>query len=196
MVSEFVSKGTSVTSGESAKSPTAEPTIVGQQFLRFHLLPDTTAVLPVYQMTEVLTIPVSQIVPIPHMPAWVMGVYNWRGEILWIVDLGHLLGLNPLYQQAINRSTYTAIVIHSTQQMSTRQRVSSQITGQKLLGLVVTQVEDMEWCDPQVIQSPLHSEVTPDMVPFLRGYWIKSNGEMLVVLDGEAVLEGMPKSSI
>ncbi|GBF83604.1 chemotaxis signal transduction protein [Aphanothece sacrum FPU3] len=67
-----------------------------EQFLRFDLVPDTTLMLPVAQLTEVLTVPLGQIVPIPHMPPWVMGIYNWRGEILWMVDLGHLLGLNSL----------------------------------------------------------------------------------------------------
>lgn len=195
MVSEFLSGGTSSPFAEPPKTPNLEPPVVlGQQFLRFHLLPETTALLPLHQMTEVLTIPVHQIVPIPHMPAWIMGVYNWRGEILWIVDLGHLLGLSPLYQQTLNRSTYTAIVIHSAQQVGGKQRVSSQITGRKMLGLVVAQVEDMEWCAPNVIQSPLQSDVTPELVPFLRGYWMKSNGEMPIVLDGGSILAGMPNS--
>jgi positive phototaxis protein PixI len=169
---------------------------MGQQFLRFHLLPDTTAMLPVHQMTEVLTIPISQIVPIPHMPAWVMGVYNWRGEILWIVDLGYLLGLYPLSQQANSRSNYTAIVIHSTQQASGKQQVGSFKTGRKMLGLLVNRVEDMEWCNPDSIQSPPLSAVTPELVPFLRGYWLKSNGEILVVLDSNSIIAGMPQPKV
>src|ERR671932_1970684 len=83
-----------------------------KQFLRFHLMPHTTALLPMEQLTEVLTIPNGQIVPIFHMPAWVMGVYNWRGEILWMVDLGHLLGLSPWYQQTSSASAHTAAVLH------------------------------------------------------------------------------------
>ncbi|MEW6496269.1 MAG: chemotaxis protein CheW, partial [Cyanobacteriota bacterium] len=50
--------------------------IANQQFLRFHLVPDTTALLPMEQLIEVLTIPTGQIVPIFQMPPWVMGVYN------------------------------------------------------------------------------------------------------------------------
>jgi len=82
MISEFLSRGTS-----SGSQTTEQTTGAGQQFLRFHLVPDTTALLPVRQMSEVLTVPIAQVVPIPHTPAWVMGVYNWRGEILWLVDL-------------------------------------------------------------------------------------------------------------
>jgi positive phototaxis protein PixI len=156
------------------------------QYLRFHLNPDTHAILPVAQLTEVLSIPFGQIVPIPHLPAWVMGVYNWRGEVLWMVDLGHLLGLTPWYQQEMTTSQHRAIVLHSG-----RGRTKDQ---GKILGLVVSRVEDIEWCDPADIQSPPASAVTASLAPFLRGYWLKGNGEMLVTLDGEAILAAMPKS--
>ena len=84
---------------------------VDEQFLRLHLVPDMTVLLPVRSLTEVLTIPVSQIVPIPHMPAWVMGIYNWRGDILWMVDLGHLCGLTPWYQKATSITIHPSVVL-------------------------------------------------------------------------------------
>lgn len=191
MVSEFLSGGTSLV--QQPETPvTGKTAVVEQQFLRFHLSGETTALLPVHQMTEVLAIPVTQIVPIPHMPPWVMGVYNWRGEILWIADLGHLVGLTPLYQQTISHSTYTAIVIHGEQQMLSR--AGRQITGRKMLGLVVNRVEDMESFSTDLIQSPPQSTVTPELVPFLRGYWMKPNGEMLMVFEGKSIIAGMPKT--
>ena len=159
-----------------------------EQFLRFYLEPDTTALLPIDQLTEVLTIPIGQIVPIFNMPAWVMGVYNWRGEILWMVDLNHLVGLTPWYQQTTVASAHTAVVLHVRSNNPTSPNVRSQ-----MIGLVVNRVEDIEWCNPDLIQSPPLSTVTTELVPFLRGYWLKPNGEMLVVLDGEAIIAGMPK---
>lgn len=155
-------------------------------------MPDTNAMLPVQQMTEALTVPLTQVVPIPHMPAWVMGVYNWRGEMLWMVDLGQLIGLAPLYQQVGSRSNYTVIVIHHTQQLIGKQQSSSK-SGRKTLGLVVNRLEDMEWCNPDSIQSPPVSSITPELVPFLRGYWLKSDGDILVVLDGNSVIASMPQ---
>jgi positive phototaxis protein PixI len=159
-----------------------------EQFLRFHLMPDTTALLPIQQIGEVLTIPSGQIVPIFHMPPWVMGVYNWRGEILWMVDLGHLAGLSPWHQQSTSTSAYTAVVLQARSNQATSTNVKSQ-----MLGLVVNRVEDIEWCPPDLIQSPPSSTVTPELVPFLRGYWLKSNSEMLAVLDGKAIIAAMPK---
>lgn len=187
MISEFLSKGIAV--GSANVEQTAE-----QQFLRFHLAPDLSAALPVQQMTEVVTVSTAKVVPIPHMPAWVIGVYNWRGEILWLVDLGYLLGGTPLYQQTSTRSTYTTVVVHSSGQAATRQQLGSQMAGRKMLGLAVNQVEDMEWFNSDLIQSPPESAVNPELVPFLRGYWLKPNGEIVVVLDGNSIIAGMPKS--
>jgi len=153
-------------------------------------MPDMTGLLPIQQVTEVLTIPNGQIVPIFQMPPWVMGVYNWRGEILWIVDLGYLLGVSACYQQPISDSTYKVVVLQGRSNVAT----STKVKGQ-MLGLIVNRVEDIEWCNPDSIQSPPSSTVTPELVPFLRGYWLKSNGEILVVMDGQAIIEAMPKSS-
>jgi positive phototaxis protein PixI len=158
-----------------------------QQFLRFYLMPDTTALLPIQQVTEVLTIPKGQIVPISHMPPWVIGVYNWRGEILWMIDMAHLVGLTPWHQQESNTSTYTAIVLqgHSNQAKATTIK-------NLMLGLIVNRVEDIEWCNPDLIQSPPSSALTPELISFLHGYWLKSNGDMLAVMDGAALMAAMP----
>ncbi|NEP09542.1 MAG: chemotaxis protein CheW [Symploca sp. SIO2C1] len=159
-----------------------------EQFLRLHLARNTTALLPLQELTEVLTVPIGQIVPIPHMKAWIMGVYNWRGDILWMVDLGHLVGLTPWYRQTSSTSVHKAVVLR----VNTANKSSTKIKSQ-MLGLVVSQVEDIELCDPDGIQSPPSSTVTAELVPFLRGYWLKANGEMLTVLDGEAIMRAMPR---
>jgi positive phototaxis protein PixI len=152
----------------------------GQQFLHFKLLPDTDLLLPVQQMVEVLNIPVLEIVPIPDLPAWVLGVHNWRGEILWLVDLGQLIGLAPIYQQGTGR--YTAIVISQ----------GAKEQGDRTLGLLVHRVEDIEWCNPDLIESPPQSAVSTALAPFLRGYLVQPTGEIMVVLDGNSIFEAMP----
>jgi positive phototaxis protein PixI len=162
-----------------------------EQFLRLNIVPETTALLPIRQIAEVLGILVAQITPIPHMPAWVMGVHNWRGEILWIIDLGHLCGFTPWYQQKANPSTYETIVLQIHDNKGTFPYPKGQA-----LGLVVGQIEESEWCDPQVIQSLPMSTVNSEFERFLRGFWWKSNDDMLAVLDGEAIMRAMPKHSL
>lgn len=155
-----------------------------EQFLRFHLNPDTKAMLPVEQITEVLKIQLGQIVPIPHLPAWVMGVYNWRGNILWMVDLGHLVGLDSWYQH-VNRN-YTAIVLSPHQ---ARTKTATDIH----LGLIVAGVEDIEICNPIEIQSAPNLSVTA-IANYSPGYWLKPQGEMILVFDGQAIAAAMPHS--
>lgn len=165
----------------------------GDQFLHFGLFPDITALLEVQQIAEILTIQESQIVPIPHMPDWVMGVYNWRGEILWLADLGKLIGLPPIYQHGINRTHYSILVLHDDLGKKRGHRQLSQVSGRKLIGLAVAKVEGMEWCNPDHIQSPPGYAVTPELSPYLRGYLIKENGDFKVVLNGMSILTQMPQ---
>lgn len=158
-----------------------------EKFLRFVLLPDTQLMMPLRQISAVLKIPVGEIVPIPEMPAWVMGVYNWRGEILWMIDLGHLVGLAHWHQQAVNSSKHQVIVIHPSNQKKAAQ------TSGEMIGLVVSQVEDLELCNFNELQSPPSSSVSEELAPFLRGYWVKEEGDILATLDGDAILAAMPK---
>lgn len=160
-----------------------------ERFLRFVLLPDTNLILPLVQISAVLKIPFGQIVPIPEMPSWAMGVYNWRGKIVWMIDLGHLLGFTPWDQQLTTSSNHQVIIIHPSNQQKT-----AQVTGE-MVGLIVSHVDDIDFCDPSDLHSPPASVVTPELAPFLRGYWVKNDGDIIVALDGDAILAGMPKTT-
>lgn len=160
-----------------------------EQFLRLLLAPNTAIALSVQYLTEVFTISPEQIVPIPHLSPWVMGVYNWRGEILWMVDLGHLLGLTPWYRHRLHRSTFSAIAVHHHTSDSTQQN------PRRTLGLVVDEVDDMEWCHPKDIKPLPPSVITPSMSDFVQGCWWKTDSDMLTVIDGEAIFNAMSKPS-
>ncbi len=82
-------------------------------------------------------------------------------------------------------ATHRAIVLHAT---NDRKRERG-----RAIGLIVERVEDIERCDPDRIQSPPPSMVTANLAPFLHGYWVKGDGEMIVTLNGEAILAAMPK---
>lgn len=174
----LVNRSVSIAQGESK-----------EQFLRFFLVPDHTVLLSVSQLTEVLTIPLGQIVPIPAMPSYVMGVYNWRGKILWMVDLGQLLGLTPWQDQGFTGSSYTTIIL---------QGYGETVDGNtelKTLGLMVNRVEEIEWVNPSAIYTPQETTVSPELLPFMRGLWLKQSGDLLSVLDGSAILSAMPKEN-
>jgi positive phototaxis protein PixI len=149
----------------------------GEQFLQFKLLPDMNVLLPLRQMVEVLSVPMGQIVPIPQLPEWIMGIYNWQGQILWLVDLGRLIGLSPVYEQAT--ANYNTIVIRHQG---------------KELGLLVNRVEDIEWVNPDSIESPPESETRVELLPFLRGFLFDINDELMVFLNSDSIFAAMPQS--
>ncbi|MFM7887727.1 MAG: CheW domain-containing protein, partial [Pseudanabaena sp.] len=70
-----------------------------EQFLTFSLVPDQQALLPTKQLLEIVKVDLSQITAIAGISTNVMGVYNWRGDVIWMVDLASLLGYKPLYAQ-------------------------------------------------------------------------------------------------
>lgn len=168
----------------AALVPTPEST---RPFLRLYL-PDLIVLLPIQQVAEVLNVSIAQIVPLPHLPAWMMGVYNWRGEILWMVDFGHLCGLPPWYQQSGQSGTHAVAIL----QIRTPTGLSTASKTQTL-GLVIRQVGEIEWCSPEMIKPLSSATVPPKLSPFLHGYWWQPEGDMLAVLDGAAILSMMPK---
>ncbi|NJR66579.1 MAG: chemotaxis protein CheW [Leptolyngbyaceae cyanobacterium CRU_2_3] len=151
-----------------------------QQFLSFFMLPQIHAILPAQQLTEILSLAPQQIVPIPDVPSQVMGVCNWRGEVLWLLDLGCFMGTESLSSQKYRQSNYSAIVVHHQD---------------CTLGLVVDRVSHMLWCDPEQIQSiptPHHKSATS---PCLQGYWLSPQGETFLVLDGQVLINAFRNSS-
>jgi positive phototaxis protein PixI len=138
-----------------------------QHFLSFRLPPHSWGILPTAQLIEILNLPAEQMVPIGDVPPEVIGVCNWRGEVLWLLDLGYRLGLPPLFSQEKTRSAYTVMIVHH---------------GTQTLGLVVEQVSQMVWCDPAAIL-PLPATQFTDLRQrqLLQGYWLQS--ETFWVLD-------------
>jgi positive phototaxis protein PixI len=130
--------------------------------------------LPTPQLTEVLSLPLSQVVPIPDMPATLLGVCNWRGEVLWLVDLGSLLGFEPLYAQNLQQGTLSIIVVHCQGRM---------------LGLAVSEVEQMIRCASDQMQRTIAPNLTPELTRCLDAYWTAPNHEVFLVLNGDAVFD-------
>ncbi len=140
-----------------------------QKFLRFSLGFHDSGLLPLEQISEVLKVNVADILPVPEMPSCVLGIYNWRGKILWLIDLDHLVGYPPLSQQGADLSCLMAVVIQVNDQY---------------LGLVVQYVKDIELHDTENIQPAAAGFFSPKLLPFVKGYLPGING---TVLDTEAI---------
>jgi positive phototaxis protein PixI len=151
-----------------------------QQFLRFQLQSGLMALMEIDLVTELVNIPIDRIVPIPHLPAAVMGIYNWRGEILWIVNLAALIGASR--PGGRSRSIQPTIILSCGVTPEARMKTT--------VGLVVDRIDEIEWFDLDSIQSPLPDHVYPEFSKWANGLWVSATGENLLRLDGQTIFAG------
>ena len=161
------------------------------QFLRFSLQPGLTALIEIERTIELVNIPTDRIVPMPHLPPAVRGVYNWRGEILWIVDLALLLGLSGSTQSY--RSVQPTIVLSSGGEVDLLQRslvATTAVPTVKTIGFIVDEIVEIEWCELDPNSSgALPADLHPELAQWVSGVWESPDGEDLLILDGQAILE-------
>ena len=167
-----------------------------RQFLKFQIQPNFTAAIEItnnekksgigsdssrpIRVTEIINMQLDLVVPIPHLPPAVIGVYNWRGEILWVVDLSRLLGLT---NRTIECHRY---IFKPTIAISTTATTGSET---KTIGLVVNEISEIEWYRSAPIIEPIADNQHPELWRWMRGYTGAVAGEKLAILDSRAIME-------
>lgn len=148
-----------------------------EKFLRFKLGLEGKALLSLSIIHQVMRISAVEILPVPQMPGCVLGIYNWRGEMLWLVDIGQLIGFPPLYGDTnLSNGGQTGEIMAIVVQ-----------TNEQYLGLVVPQINDIELHDIKQLNAPSIGLFSPEVLPYLQGYLIGENREVLMVLNAEAI---------
>jgi purine-binding chemotaxis protein CheW len=127
---------------------------------------DLACALPIANVTEIGR-PLA-VMPIPFVPAWILGISNLRGDLVSIVDLRAFLGL---CEPGI-RSGSRLVVVRSL-----REDIQA--------GLIVDEVK-------QIVQLPARppepaAPLSDPLAPYLQGIcdW---NGRMLALIDAERLL--------
>lgn len=141
----------------------------GEMFLRFQLDSQTSAVVPMLQTQEAIVLPAGRVSVIPNLPSPVLGLFNRRNTLLWLVDLPQLLGLEPIDRHA---HSYDIALLK---------------VNQIPLAVAVRSIQGVIRFAPEQIQSPIGS-FNPAFTPYLRG-WILQERELILVLDPEAIIQ-------
>ncbi|NES19921.1 MAG: chemotaxis protein CheW [Symploca sp. SIO3E6] len=142
-----------------------------QRLLRFPLGVEESALLPLEEIAEILRIEITEILPVPEMPNCVLGISNWRGKMLWLVDLNHLInGESLLLLETVAASAVVMVVqLHD-----------------QFLGLAVQQVNDIELHELQQLQPAVPGLFPSRLLPFVMGALPGGNG---MVLDVKAITQ-------
>jgi positive phototaxis protein PixI len=145
-----------------------------QKFISFQLGVSDTALLPLEGVAELFQVSLTEILPVPEVPSCVLGIYNWREEMLWLVDLNALSGLTPLIQSASLLLAPMTMVVQA---------------GGQFMGLVVSQVKDIEMRSLQQMNNPDAGVFTPEILPLLKGYFIGANNEVIRIFEPSAIIQ-------
>lgn len=141
------------------------------RLIRVPLDAQDSVLLSIADLTEIFRVEAAEVLPIPEMIRCVIGICNWRGEMLWLVDFNQFVGYPSLFEQAQSFSPLTVLVIQNNLQA---------------IGIVVSQVNDMELHDLQHLQPPAIGLFSPDLLPLVRGMLPGSSDP---VLDLQALIQ-------
>ncbi|HCF27721.1 MAG TPA: chemotaxis protein [Cyanobacteria bacterium UBA11049] len=155
------------------------PDVETERFLRFQFGFEDTALLPLASVKEVLQISAEEILPVPDMPNCVLGIYNCRGEMLWLVDLEIQIGLSSLARSPLG----TQHLALRTSNILTAIAIQA---DDKSLAIVVPQVMDIEEHNPQALQIPSTGLFPSKLLPFIQRYLTDSSSP---VLDTKALIQ-------
>jgi Chemotaxis signal transduction protein len=64
------------------------------RFLQF-ALGEYQLLFPLEKLQEIFSLNLSQVTAVPELASYVMGIYNWRGNLAWLIDLQELLTGTP-----------------------------------------------------------------------------------------------------
>jgi purine-binding chemotaxis protein CheW len=109
--------------------------------------------------------------PVPHVPAWLLGVTNLRGDIVSVIDLRVLLGLDATAVPANNLL------------------VAETLAGDLVTCLLVERVQEMASVPASKIQT-LDGLQGASLTPYSRGVY-KQGDRLLSILDLEGLLRSL-----
>lgn len=126
-----------------------------------------TTLLPLENIREVVKISPQKILAVPHSPDWLLGIYNWRGELIWLADLNRLLGFPKTY-------------------LAPGGMMISLQVQQQTLGLFIPEVEEIEQHTPDKLQEPMAGLLPTHLLPYVKGYISAINS---IVLDPSRLIQ-------
>ncbi len=148
---------------------------VAARFLRFSFSSSETALLALSNIRQVLQVQPQNLLKVPDMPGFVVGICNFHGEMLWMVDLGLQLGFQGSTSEWGNRRSQLQGFVGSPHH---GMAIVIQFQG-KSLGLIVPQVIDIESHDPAQLQPPTADLFPATLLPFIQGYLVRSSSPVL-----------------
>lgn len=126
-----------------------------QRLLSFPIGKYRNSLILLEQITEIFRVNLDEILSVPETPSSILGAYNWRGDMLWLIDLEHLIGGASLFELIPLSKSPTAIVLQ---------------VDNYYFGLVVKSVNEIELHDLKQMLPARPGLFPAQLLPFVTGY--------------------------
>ena len=140
----------------------------GERFLAFPLIESYEGLVPLNALQGVVQVPRETILPIPETPSSLLGIFSWRGEAVWVLDLAHFLGQTE--QPATNPAYFSAFAQYN----------------QQTLALLVEKFRSVEIYNPQEDLLPITGGML-NTAQFFRGYFRSDRDTPQFLLNLDAI---------
>jgi positive phototaxis protein PixI len=128
-----------------------------ERFLGFSIQPDTYALLSLNNLQGAIELPVSEVLPVPQMAPYLLGIVNWRGKSTWVADLAQFMGGEYYSQRCPQATKATALMVQ---------------VGTTTIGLVVDQTISVTTYDPALAIPIDDNFASAKTCRFLAGYFL------------------------
>jgi purine-binding chemotaxis protein CheW len=134
----------------------------GELYLKFYLASGRQLALSALGIREVMQQSPSKITAIPNTSPLLLGTMNFRGQIIWVVDLGQFLGDSGLLNTERPEIPIIAVELQEV-----------------LLGLAIEKLGPTDWLEPERLEAYRNEGGAIDA--FIQGIW-KLGGESSSIL--------------
>jgi purine-binding chemotaxis protein CheW len=142
----------------------------GELCLRFSVPSGNEFALAASGVREVMSVYMDRIAPIPNASPYLLGTYNWRGQVIWVGDLGQFLGDGVVIN--LNQSEVSILIVEEQE---------------TVMGFAVAEVANTEWLDIGAMAAD--NSAPPAMRPFVSSLRDDRHQSSLRLLDGAAILK-------
>lgn len=145
----------------------------GERFLQFSLKKDINGLIPLNKLQGTIEIALTDILPVPQIAQYWLGITNWKGEAIWILDLAQLLGAPNWCQQKSIATSGMAMLT---------------TIEDRTIGLLVKEIAGIKTYDPQSCLPIAEVNTTAKMQSLFDGYFLNSSNEPSMLLNTDNLL--------
>lgn len=145
----------------------------GERFLQFYLKKELNGLIPLSKLQGTIEISLTDILPVPQIAQYWLGITNWKGEAIWILDLAQLLGAPNWCQQKPIASSGMAMLT---------------ATEDRTIGLLVKEIAGIKTYDSQSCLPIAKVNTTAKIQSLFDGYFLNSSNEPSMLLNTDNLL--------